>query len=761
MEPPEGSPQTHMKLSQYMVRITPHGRVCALFAALVISCGESEEPTSDQSGRGPVRYLFEEPMVRIELPESLVQPEVARLLEQPQVWILDEPIEVHTWVADEPRFFDTPQKRWMSNLRYQTAEGRRIVPMEEVAKPKERVEFTRPKVNVVPAGKALFGDGMIRRSLPRADGAPGKMVVSYLAQSDAIKADLASTTSDLKELEPSTKILKQEARRTLTAPVPWSAAWTVDVSQSSRVQLAWGMNRRTLRADGEGVKTTLERSNKVQAKLVARRVDGTEALLAERIIEFQKSDHFHELEVDLSQYDGEELELEVSFSAAGGGEGIHAFLAEPLIDAERVPDVPRHPNVIILLLDTLRADRLGCYGWERAITPNLDALAARGVRFDQNMSAAPWTLPSHVSLFSSLYVSEHGVWDSEVLSEEAVTLAEVARDAGYLTVAFTEGGHAGKEYGFTQGFSVFRTGNRDVRQTYAAAKKWISEARGPFMAFVQTYQVHSPYNPPDEWREKLVRPYSGELAKSVKPGDHRWGRNAPGTRLGPEDETYLQDLYDAEIAYVDEAVGQLIEWLTEEGLMEDTAIVVTADHGEEFGDHGLYGHGWSLYEEQLRVPLIVYAKGLYEGGHVAMHPVHSVDMAPTVAKILGIPVPDTWSGEVLSIEGGARERPLFTPYFTRAKRELATAFRMGDYKFIVFPPDGRPADDHPEKLLFDLSKDPLEQNNLFDPNDPDSDRWMQSVGEPWEKYPMRYHSESAAVNSALLKELEALGYVGD
>ena len=195
--------------------------------------------------------------------------------------------------------------------------------------------------------------------------------------------------------------------------------------------------------------------------------------------------------------------------------------------------------------------------------------------------------------------------------------------------------------------------------------------------------------------------------------------------------------------------------------MEDTILLITADHGEEFGDHGQYGHGWSLYEEQLRVPLILYAKGRFEGGAVVTHPVHSVDVAPTLATLIGASPPSAWSGELLSVEEGARERPLFTPFFTRRGQLVSTAFRVGDQKFIVYPQDERYADTHQDKLLFDLKSDPLEQVNLFDEAAPDSARWMQLVGQLWERYPMRFEAESAGVNAELLKELEALGYVGD
>ena len=200
------------------------------------------------------------------------------------------------------------------------------------------------------------------------------------------------------------------------------------------------------------------------------------------------------------------------------------FWAEPVVVGES-PEAP--PNVLVLLLDTLRADRLGCYGWERAHTPHLDALAGRGVRFDQAIAGAPWTLPSHATLFTSNYVSEHGLWaDDHRLPDSFVTLAENLRDHGYRTLAVSEGGFVRPSYGLAQGFDSFQVEHKDVAKTFARALDRIDLAASdgaPYFAFVQTYQVHSPYDPPSGHREELVREYEGSLPEAVNPARHAWG----------------------------------------------------------------------------------------------------------------------------------------------------------------------------------------------------------------------------------------------
>ena len=220
---------------------------------------------------------------------------------------------------------------------------------------------------------------------------------------------------------------------------------------------------------------------------------------------------------------------------------------------------------------------------------------------------------------------------------------------------------------------------------------------------------------------------------------------------------YLQDLYDAEIAFLDEQVGDFLERLDERGHLENTLIVVTSDHGEEFADHGQFGHGWSLYQEQLRVPLILYGTGTFEGGLVASHPVHAVDIAPTVATIAGATLPASWSGDVLTVEAPANERPVFTPYFQRQDGRSSVSLQVGSLKFVHFETSWRPSDPHPGHLLFDLDRDPGEQVNLWDPETGES--WLRAAADLWEQFPAAGESARSQPSAELLGELHELGYV--
>lgn len=419
------------------------------------------------------------------------------------------------------------------------------------------------------------------------------------------------------------------------------------------------------------------------------------------------------------------------------------------------------PNVLVILLDTLRADRLGCYGYPRPTSPVLDELAAKGAVFEGVWSSAPWTLPSHASLFSSLYMSEHGVWDgSQRLSEDAVTIAEVLRSEGYATGAFTAAGYLRPEYGLAQGFDRFWYVNNDPALTFNTAADWIEGSVGPYFSFVHTYHVHSPHDPEGAAREAMVRPYAGDLPEVVHTPDHPWGRRQ-GPPLGVEDLQYVNDLYDAEILEIDTLVGELLDRLEAAGKLDNTLIIVTSDHGEEFQDHGHFEHGWSLYQEQLFVPLIVHYPGIFEGGLRLDYPTIGIDVAPTIASIAGAAIPGAWSGVALGPEAPETDRPIWIPYRQRETGTPATALRDGDQKYIYFPQITRPHDPGGDQRLYDLAEDAVELNDIWKSNAIRQKRWERAVRAYEQAYPLRYTSSEAKSGGDLADQLKALGYGGD
>lgn len=349
-------------------------------------------------------------------------------------------------------------------------------------------------------------------------------------------------------------------------------------------------------------------------------------------------------------------------------------------------------NVLVITLDTTRADRLGAYGYRRARTPNLDRLAREGVLFSDCYASVPLTLPSHSSLFTGRYPIATNVRNNGnyFLPEGETTLAEVLRDRGYDTRAVIAAFVLLSKFGLNQGFATYddsldthemlRNYKSEIRAdaVYEKFSSWPGQSGGrPFFYWIHFYDPHTPYQPPPEQAAHF-----------------------PGNPQG---------LYDGEIAYTDAWVGRILDHLRERGMLERTLVVVAGDHGEAFGEHHEHGHGIFCYEETLRVPLIVHAPRRFKPRRVASR-VGLVDVMPTVLDALGLPVPAGVQGRsFLSCLQGDRprnERPVyFESLYGLEEMNWAplTGLLQGDYKYVSLP----------EAELYDLAADRLEKRNLF------------------------------------------------
>ena len=296
------------------------------------------------------------------------------------------------------------------------------------------------------------------------------------------------------------------------------------------------------------------------------------------------------------------------------------------------------PNVLVYLIDTLRADHLSAYGYHRETSPHLEQLAADGVRFERASSQAPWTRPSVASLFTSMLTTYHGASTDSGLAPELSTLAELFRDAGYDTAAIVSNAHVhAPTLNFEQGFAHFEETAPDAPagEVHRHVYSWLERRHpGPFCLYVHTLDPHSPYDPPEETAGAYRS--AADLAAPKLTGEQIEKRTADGT-LDLDDLRRIIDRYDEEILYADREFGRLVERLRELGLYEDTIIVVLSDHGEEFLEHGKIGHGSHLWEELLHVPLIVKLAGADRprGAEVA-EPVRVIDVLPTLADLVGL-----------------------------------------------------------------------------------------------------------------------------
>ncbi len=306
-------------------------------------------------------------------------------------------------------------------------------------------------------------------------------------------------------------------------------------------------------------------------------------------------------------------------------------------------------NVVIVSVDTLRADRLGCYGNPVPTSPEIDRFAGDAVIFENTIAQAPSTLPSHASLLTSLLPSHHGASYglSTPLPEEIITTAEVLRDAGWATAAFTGGGQLAPAYGIAQGFDRYEEPRQadTLNNTVEAAVEWLeSEQPERFLLFLHTYEVHSPYTPEPEILAQLESGYEGDLPPTIS--NELIDRiNSGEVELGQGDLEHILACYDAEIRSTDAGFGRFVAYLREAGLYDNTLIVFTSDHGEEFGEHGVVGwHSHTLYDELLRVPLLVKFPQKWAAGQSINSQVRLIDVAPTITGTLGLDPVEQFTG---------------------------------------------------------------------------------------------------------------------
>ncbi len=309
-------------------------------------------------------------------------------------------------------------------------------------------------------------------------------------------------------------------------------------------------------------------------------------------------------------------------------------------------------NVILISIDTLRADHLGCYGYERATSPALDLLAAGGVLFEEAAASAPYTVPSHASMLTGLYSRSHGMitW-ARRLPEEIQPIAARLSAQGFATAAMVNVSLLNQRFGFGRGFDEYFSIAPEPAGAAAAtivsfAKDWMQRHRGErFFLFLHFYDVHSDYDAPEEYRRKFVRPYAGrangtteQLSRYLKGRIGGWGE---------PDARHLADLYDASIRQLDDQLGPFFEELRVGGLWDRTLVIVTSDHGEELLEHGTVLHSHVLYQESLHVPLILAGADLPQGTRIP-EPVSLVDITPTILALTGTPDVDGLDGVDLS-----------------------------------------------------------------------------------------------------------------
>jgi len=398
------------------------------------------------------------------------------------------------------------------------------------------------------------------------------------------------------------------------------------------------------------------------------------------------------------------------------------------------PFDPAHEDVVLVVVDTLRADHLGAYGYGRGTSPRLDALAGRATVFESAWSAAPWTLPSIMSIMTSRYPSNHRVEnDGMKLASDVPTLAETLKGAGYATGGFVAHVYVSNAFGFGRGFEVFedfglsQPGYRleagmepTADRVTDAALAWLGkQGKRPVFLLVHYFDPHWPYDPPERYRALYPGAYAGPL-------DARYDSISkyldPLVALPADYRQFLIDRYDGEIRFVDDQIGRLLDGIAASGRAARTWVVVTADHGEEFKEHGSMGHGRRLYEESVHVPLVIGrpATGAPEAaaqrdaaGRVPV-PAGGIDLFPTIAALAGVPAPAGLQGASLVPLLRARPPGPAAPAPASDRPLVCETIRLNAHLKAVRRDRLKLIQSMDENLaeLYDLAADPLERRDL-------------------------------------------------
>ena len=457
-------------------------------------------------------------------------------------------------------------------------------------------------------------------------------------------------------------------------------------------------------------------------------------------------------------------------------------------------------GVVLLVVDTLRADHLGAYGYPRETSPHIDGFSKEATLFENALTPSPWTLPALATLMTSLPPTVHGArvgskvrsaqWLYAPKSFEAAsdldasrtTLAEILSAEGFATAAFVQGAYPSRVFGFAQGFDRFDdNASPGLRFDVEEALAWLDDEQPErFFVYLHSTEVHSPYEPPERieifaanWTKERQAYYEGALAEETErflefdfdPGYQgeidgtqktlRTLKRTRGKEMTARDREHLLALYDRGIAYTDYWFGALLEGLRERGLRDDTVVILTSDHGEEFLEHEGMQHSRTYYDEVLRVPLIVRVPGVGVGKRIALQ-AGLADLLPTVLAALRIPQPEQVQGRSLLPLMRGESLPERLHFGEASVVPESYAVRSNKWKYIKL---------HRREELYDLQMDPLERNDRCASDGPTCARFRAHL-EAWRN---EMHEVEAAFgptdatpagpDKATRARLEKLGYI--
>lgn len=476
------------------------------------------------------------------------------------------------------------------------------------------------------------------------------------------------------------------------------------------------------------------------------------------------------------------------------------FWFTPLVQRTPAPigaPVRKMPNLVLITLDTTRRDHLSLYGYNRKTTPHLDQFAHDGIVFDNAYSVSSWTLPSHASMFTGKIPTAHGAsWSHWWVDSSETMLAEILHSAGYVTAGFVSGPFLLSSLNIAQGFDYYNDqldfaggirnyqlvrvikslfpfefrwmdGQRGGKELTDLALSWIQSRNGktPFFLFLNYFDPHDPYRPPPPYDGLYGSNYRGPMNGFIRglysdrsTGERRIG-GKNGRPLTPEDYQKLRDLYDGEIRFMDDQVGRLLEYFNNARMTSDTLFIIAGDHGESIGDHHLIDHGHTLYQEQIRIPMMIVGPG-FTGGKRIQSLVRNIDVLPTLLETLRI-------NATLRIQGKS-----FLPYLTNdqddGRKYIGEVSDDPRTRVQPFQRDLKAVIDGGWKFfwsskkanqLFDLNNDPSESVDLISGNKYDETRFQQFLLQYLQTVEKKNASTQQNIDESTLESIKSNNYV--
>lgn len=448
-----------------------------------------------------------------------------------------------------------------------------------------------------------------------------------------------------------------------------------------------------------------------------------------------------------------------------GAPGTLVRLDEPRLDfSDTLPELAERPNILFILLDTLRADRMATFGGSGDLTPRLDELAGESLAFDQCWSTSCWTLPAISSMMTGVFAEVHGgIAPNTRINPALDTLAETFQQAGYYTEAVTEGGLFRSGFGLDQGFVRFFEQSKNIDQGVGLAQKFFEKRSSPAPWFftLHSYQVHEPYTPSRKLMKQLTAGLDDDIKKRIsRPSDFidLFESHEMTPELTQKVAGIMEQLYDAEVRTADAAIGRFLDGLKAAGQLDNAIVVFTADHGEEFGEHGLLGHSDTLYPELVHVPLLLRFPDGYRAGELVPQPVSQINLLPTILDAAGLGMTaDTQAYAGTSLLRELPTDPIYTWRYSPDGKSIYS-LRLGDEIFVEGAYKWPRTESGPE--LYDLADDPGAHHNLAG----DRSGHVESLKKLLESVRKRYSDGSydgtqLKMDESTRAELEALGYL--